>query len=133
MITGESIPVDKKEGDFVIGATINTNGVLTIRAEKLEKILHLPISLKSLKRRKDRKHRFSEWRIRFPAFCPNCCRDCCRCIHYMVLLCCAKRFTKSARSRYCRSRYCVSVCARSCHANIDYGRYRQRCRTWHSF
>ncbi|MBB5355277.1 Cu+-exporting ATPase [Anoxybacillus mongoliensis] len=37
MITGESIPVDKKEGDFVIGATINTNGILTIRAEKVGK------------------------------------------------------------------------------------------------
>ncbi|ADU93294.1 heavy metal translocating P-type ATPase [Geobacillus sp. Y412MC52] len=37
MITGESIPVDKKEGDYVIGATINTNGVLTIRAEKVGK------------------------------------------------------------------------------------------------
>jgi Cu+-exporting ATPase len=37
MITGESIPVDKKEGDPVIGATINTNGVLTIRAEKVGK------------------------------------------------------------------------------------------------
>ncbi|MEK4884655.1 heavy metal translocating P-type ATPase [Bacillus sp. FSL W8-1127] len=37
MITGESIPVDKKEGDAVIGATLNTNGVLTIRAEKVGK------------------------------------------------------------------------------------------------
>ncbi|WP_410982171.1 heavy metal translocating P-type ATPase [Bacillus cereus] len=37
MITGESIPVDKKEGDAVIGATINANGVLTIRAEKVGK------------------------------------------------------------------------------------------------
>ncbi|ATA59246.1 Copper-transporting P-type ATPase [Geobacillus stearothermophilus] len=37
MITGESIPVDKKEGDYVIGATMNTNGVLTIRAEKVGK------------------------------------------------------------------------------------------------
>jgi len=37
MITGESIPVDKKEGDSVIGATINTNGILTIRAEKVGK------------------------------------------------------------------------------------------------
>ncbi|WP_041638283.1 heavy metal translocating P-type ATPase [Anoxybacillus flavithermus] len=37
MITGESIPVDKREGDFVIGATMNTNGVLTIRAEKVGK------------------------------------------------------------------------------------------------
>jgi Cu+-exporting ATPase len=37
MITGESIPVDKKEGDPVIGATINQNGMLTIRAEKVGK------------------------------------------------------------------------------------------------
>lgn len=37
MLTGESIPVDKKEGDSVIGATINMNGILTIRAEKIGK------------------------------------------------------------------------------------------------
>jgi P-type Cu+ transporter len=37
MITGESIPVDKKEGDRVIGATINTTGTLMIRAEKVGK------------------------------------------------------------------------------------------------
>ncbi|MFS8630111.1 MAG: heavy metal translocating P-type ATPase, partial [Bacillales bacterium] len=37
MITGESIPADKKEGDRVIGATINTTGTLTIRAEKVGK------------------------------------------------------------------------------------------------
>ncbi|MED5051353.1 heavy metal translocating P-type ATPase [Anoxybacillus rupiensis] len=37
MITGESIPVDKKEGDVVIGATINQQGALTIRAEKVGK------------------------------------------------------------------------------------------------
>jgi cation-transporting ATPase V len=32
MLTGESVPVEKKEGDPVAGATINTNGVLTIQA-----------------------------------------------------------------------------------------------------
>jgi len=32
MLTGESIPVDKSEGDRVAGATINTSGALTIRA-----------------------------------------------------------------------------------------------------
>ncbi len=33
MLTGESLPVSKKLGDKVIGATINTNGALIIRAE----------------------------------------------------------------------------------------------------
>lgn len=37
MITGESIPVGKKAGDKVIGATINKNGRLQIRATKVGK------------------------------------------------------------------------------------------------
>lgn len=35
MLTGESIPVDKKTGDTVIGATINKNGVLKVKALKI--------------------------------------------------------------------------------------------------
>lgn len=35
MITGESIPVDKKVGDEVIGATINKNGMLKIQTSKV--------------------------------------------------------------------------------------------------
>jgi P-type Cu+ transporter len=35
MITGESIPVEKKEGDRVIGATMNKNGSIELRAEKV--------------------------------------------------------------------------------------------------
>ena len=37
MITGESIPVEKKKGDTVIGATINKNGLLKIRTTKIGK------------------------------------------------------------------------------------------------
>lgn len=37
MLTGESIPVEKREGDTVIGATINKNGILRIRATKVGK------------------------------------------------------------------------------------------------
>ncbi len=37
MITGESLPVDKKVGDKVIGATINKAGTFTFQAEKIGK------------------------------------------------------------------------------------------------
>lgn len=37
MITGESIPIEKKKGDEVIGGTINKNGVLTFKAVKVGK------------------------------------------------------------------------------------------------
>lgn len=37
MITGESLPVDKKTDDKVVGATVNGNGILTIKAEKVGK------------------------------------------------------------------------------------------------
>ncbi|WP_240376226.1 heavy metal translocating P-type ATPase [Bacillus piscicola] len=37
MLTGESIPVDKKAGDSVIGATVNKNGVLRFKAAKVGK------------------------------------------------------------------------------------------------
>lgn len=35
MLTGESIPVEKKEGDAVIGATMNKNGSIEFRATKV--------------------------------------------------------------------------------------------------
>jgi len=47
MITGESVPVDKKSGDVVIGGTVNREGVLVVRADKvgsdtmLSQIVHL--------------------------------------------------------------------------------------------
>ncbi len=37
MITGEPIPIDKREGSEVVGGTLNMNGVLRIRAEKIGK------------------------------------------------------------------------------------------------
>lgn len=37
MLTGESIPVEKRAGDAVIGATLNRNGALRIRAAKVGK------------------------------------------------------------------------------------------------
>ena len=35
MLTGESLPVAKKEGDLLLGGTLNRKGALTLRAEKV--------------------------------------------------------------------------------------------------
>ena len=35
MITGESIPVEKQQGDALVGATINQRGMLRMRATKV--------------------------------------------------------------------------------------------------
>ncbi|WP_049941267.1 heavy metal translocating P-type ATPase [Halorhabdus utahensis] len=35
MVTGESVPVEKREGDEVVGSTINENGLLTVKATKV--------------------------------------------------------------------------------------------------
>jgi P-type Cu+ transporter len=37
MLTGESVPIDKSEGDEVIGSTLNKNGFLKVRATKVGK------------------------------------------------------------------------------------------------
>ncbi|MEK5400299.1 heavy metal translocating P-type ATPase [Paenibacillus sp. FSL K6-2859] len=37
MLTGESIPIEKSTGDTVVGATINKNGVLQVKATKVGK------------------------------------------------------------------------------------------------
>lgn len=37
MVTGESMPVEKRLGDHVIGSTINSNGTFMFRAEKVGK------------------------------------------------------------------------------------------------
>src|SRR5690625_1474016 len=46
MLTGESIPVDKKVGDEVIGATINKNGRIVFQATKVGKDTALAQSMK---------------------------------------------------------------------------------------
>ncbi|WP_058826556.1 HAD-IC family P-type ATPase [Haloferax sp. Q22] len=37
MVTGESVPVEKREGDEVVGSTINENGVLVVEATRVGK------------------------------------------------------------------------------------------------
>ena len=59
-VTGESIPVDKKKNDQVIGATINKSGLLRVKAIKWDKILCFPKSLNLWKKLGQEKLRFKE-------------------------------------------------------------------------
>lgn len=59
-VTGESIPVDKKKNDQVIGATINKSGLLRVKAIKWDKILCFPKSLNLWKKIGQEKLRFKE-------------------------------------------------------------------------
>jgi len=49
MVTGESIPIDKKIGDTVIGATINKSGAIQFRATKVGKDTALAQIIKLIK------------------------------------------------------------------------------------
>nr|WP_242462866.1 copper-translocating P-type ATPase [Persephonella atlantica] len=55
MVTGESVPVLKKEGDTVIGGTVNTNGYLVIRAEKTGKNSFVSQMIKLLSEAQEKK------------------------------------------------------------------------------
>jgi len=55
MITGESIPVEKKKGDNVVGATINKTGSFYFKAEKVGKDTTLSRIIKLIKDAQSRK------------------------------------------------------------------------------
>jgi len=50
MVTGESMPVEKKENDAVVGATVNASGALEIRATKVGKDTMLAHIIQLVKR-----------------------------------------------------------------------------------
>lgn len=59
MVTGESLPVEKKIGDEVIGATINKTGAFKFKAMKVGKIQLLPTSFGWSRMRRARRSRSS--------------------------------------------------------------------------
>ena len=60
-VTGESIPVDKKKDDEVIGATINKSGLLKIKATKVGQETVLSQIIKLVEEVKQEKHRCRDW------------------------------------------------------------------------
>ncbi len=77
MVTGESIPVDKRAGDRVIGATLAASGTFTMRAERVGgETMLAQIVQDGRARRSGRARRFSGSPIASPAI--SCRRSCCR-------------------------------------------------------
>jgi len=54
MVTGESVPVEKGEGDEVVGSTINENGVLVVEATKVGKDTALQQIVRTVKEAQSR-------------------------------------------------------------------------------
>ncbi len=65
MITGESLPVEKKEGDSVIGATINKNGSLRFEATRIGKDTMLFQIIKFIEEAQLASPKFKNWLIRY--------------------------------------------------------------------
>jgi P-type E1-E2 ATPase len=70
MVTGEPLPVTKRAGDTVIGATINTTGSLRVRAAKVGADTVLAQIIRMVQAAQRRRRRSSGWPTRPP---PNSC------------------------------------------------------------
>lgn len=67
-LTGESIPVDKKEGEMVSAATLNQTGFLRCEATRVGEDTTLSQIIQMVKMRRQRKHRLPKLQIEFRAF-----------------------------------------------------------------
>jgi Cu+-exporting ATPase len=68
MVTGESVPVEKGEGDEVIGSTINENGVLVVEATKVGKDTALQGIVRTVKEAQSRQPEIQNLADRISAY-----------------------------------------------------------------
>jgi cation transport ATPase len=67
MLTGEPLPVTKRVGDKLIGATMNTSGALVMRSEHVGSATVLSQIVQMVARRSARARRCSAWPTSSPA------------------------------------------------------------------
>ncbi|MEF8841213.1 MAG: heavy metal translocating P-type ATPase [Haloarculaceae archaeon] len=68
MVTGESVPVEKGEGDEVVGSTINENGVLVVEATKVGKDTALQQIVRTVKEAQSRQPEIQNLADRISAY-----------------------------------------------------------------
>ncbi|MFC7028555.1 heavy metal translocating P-type ATPase [Halomicroarcula sp. GCM10025710] len=68
MVTGESVPVEKGEGDEVVGSTINENGVLVVEATKVGKDTALQQIVQTVKEAQSRQPEIQNLADRISAY-----------------------------------------------------------------
>ena len=68
MLTGESIPVEKKAGDFVVGATINRFGTFRFEATRVGKDTVLSQIIRMVEEAQGSRRRYRRSQIRFLVF-----------------------------------------------------------------
>ena len=68
MVTGESVPVEKAEGDEVVGSTVNENGVLVVEATKVGEETAIQQIVKTVKEAQSRQPEIQNFADRISAY-----------------------------------------------------------------
>ena len=126
MLTGEPLPVTKRAGDPLIGATLNTSGALVMRSQRVGSQTVLAGIVKMVMQAQRSRAPMQSMADRVAGY-------------FVVVVVGAARadfadmgtlWTQSElglRTHQCRGRadHCLSLRARSCHTDVDHGRHRQ--------
>ena len=68
MLTGESVPVEKSNGDFVTGGSTNQNGQIKYVVTKIGKDTVLSKIVDLVNDAQDLKHQLRHWQIKYLEF-----------------------------------------------------------------